>query len=101
MDVSREGVTRCKRCQSTLTEAQEVCPTCDYHPKQRGLRLALGCLLIMVFAMIGAQLSLLVSPVLGLVLVGAAGVAFLASFALFFLSMVATPHRFGALFLRF
>lgn len=86
----------CKRCDYELPRGKDTCPRCQYSPKNRGLRIALGLLLVVVVAMSVAMFL----PGFGRVLIAVAGLAFLLSFLVFFISFLATPYRLGSLFLR-
>lgn len=89
--------TYCKRCGFDLEPGKETCPECHYNPKEKGLRVSMGFLMVVVVAM---TITMMV-PRFGPVLVVIAGLSFLLSFVTFFVSFVATPHRLGRLFLRF
>jgi hypothetical protein len=86
----------CKRCEYNLNGGEDICPRCQYSPRQRGLRVALWLLLMVVVFMS----VLILVPSIGRVLIGLAGLAFLFSFATLVLSFLATPYRLGGLFLR-
>lgn len=74
----------------------ETCPRCQYSPKAKGLRVALGLLLLMVLAIT----AMMIVPQAGFILIPVAGVSFLLTFVVLVLSFAATPHRLGRLFLR-
>lgn len=86
----------CKRCDFELDPGKETCPECHYNPREKGIRLSMGFLLIVVVAMTITMLA----PGFGPVLIVIAGLAFVLSFATFLLSFLVTPHRLGRLFLR-
>lgn len=86
----------CKRCEYELTDGRDTCPRCQFSPRNRGLRVALGFLLVVVVAMS----VLMVAPGVATVLVPVAGVAFLLAVLTFAVSFLATPYRLGSLFLR-
>jgi hypothetical protein len=91
-----EGVRRCKRCRAEISGGVETCPSCNYHPKSKGLRVAMGFYLLVVLSMMGV----IVLPPLGRIFVPIAGVSFLLALVVLFIAFTATPHRFGRLFLR-
>ena len=91
----------CKRCNLELSGEESTCPRCNFNPKQTGYRFATGGLLVVVFAVIGAQMSLFFFPAIGFPFILLAFVAFTFSFVTFLLSMMMTPYRFGGLFKRF
>ena len=66
----------------------DTCPRCQYCPKQRGLRVALGFLLVAIVLMT----LLFVAPVIGPLLVRLAGLAFLLAVLILFISFIATPN---------
>lgn len=92
----RETNPRCKQCDYELDGGESICPRCQFSPRQRGLRVALGLLLAVVISMT----ILRILPVFGPILVRIAAIAFALSILVVFVSFFATPHRFGSLFLR-
>jgi predicted nucleic acid-binding Zn ribbon protein len=86
----------CKQCGYELDGGESVCPRCQYSPRQRGLRVALGLLGGVVVCMS----LVMVLPGIGPLLVRLAALGFALSFVMFFVSFLATPHRLGSLFLR-
>ena len=86
----------CKRCDYDLNGGEDICPRCQYSPRQRGLRVAVWLILVVVVCMS----VLIVVPSIGRVLIGLAGFAFLFSFVTILISFLATPYRLGGLFLR-
>lgn len=91
----------CKRCKRELEGDEQACPSCDYAPKQQGLRIATGALLVVVTSIILAQLSLLTAPGAGIYFVLLGGIAFVFAFFMFCFAMIVTPYRFGAVLKRF
>jgi len=88
--------TECKRCGYELNSKRDTCPRCQFSPRARGLRVALVFLLGVVVAMTVAMFV----PSLGPVLLGLAALSFLLTLLTFAVSFVATPYRFGTIFLR-
>jgi len=86
----------CRRCEYELQGRRDTCPRCQFSPKNRGLRVALGFLLVVVVAMSVAMFV----PGLGRILLVVAGLSFLSCVVSFAVSFVATPYRLGSLFLR-
>lgn len=101
INVLSGGMPHCKRCNVELSGTETVCPRCNFAPRQEGFRLAGYGLLLVVLAMIGAQLSMVVYPAIGPYLLVLAGLSFGFTFAMFVLGMFATPYRFGRLFSQF
>jgi len=79
------GQPHCKQCGCELDGGESICPRCQFSPRQRGLRVALGLVLVMVVSMS----IVMVLPSIARPLIGVAG-----------LSFVATPSRLGSVFLR-
>lgn len=90
-----DGAPHCKRCEYELQGGEETCPQCQYNPRLKGLRIAMGFLMLMVILMT----ITMVVPQGGVWLVRAAAVLFVLSLVTFFLSFLVTPSRFGSLFL--
>jgi len=86
----------CKRCDYELANGRDTCPKCQFSPRNRGLRVALGLLMVVV---LGVSV-MMVLPSVGRYLVPVVAVSFLLSVLAFVVSFVATPYRFGSLFLR-
>jgi len=86
----------CKRCGFELDGSEDTCPRCQFSPREKGLRVAMGFLLLMVILM---TITMIV-PQYGLWLVRFAAILFLLTLVTFFVSFLATPSRFGSLFLR-
>ena len=86
----------CKRCEYELGGGRDTCPKCQYSPKNEGLRVSLGMLLVVVVSMT----VLMFVPSVGIYLLPVAGLAFLLSGLVLLVSFLATPYRFGSLFLR-
>lgn len=95
------GMPHCKRCNRELEGDEEACPSCDYSPKQVGLRMATGSLFVVVSSVILAQLSLLAVPRAGIYFIMLGGIAFVFAFCMFCFAMIVTPYRFGAVLKRF
>lgn len=96
MKVFGETVRNCKRCEYELDGGESICPKCQFSPRDRGLRISLGLLVVVV---VSVTLMLFV-PGLGRLLVRIAALSFLLAFLVFFVSFLATPYRLGSLFLR-
>lgn len=86
----------CKRCDYELSNGGDTCPKCQFSPRNRGLRVALGLLLVVVVSVS----VMMVLPGIGRYLIPVAGLSFLLSILVFVVSFLATPYRFGSLFLR-
>lgn len=90
--------SRCERCGYELEGDEAGCPGCGFNPRQTGMRVSMGCLLVVVCSM-----TALSSPVLaGLapILLAVAAVSFGLAVATFVLSMLATPARLGVVLAR-
>jgi len=96
MSLIRNVERRCKRCEYELDGGEDICPRCQFSPRAKGLRISLGLLLAVVVSMT----VLMFVPAIGPLLVHVAALSFLLSIAMFLVSFLATPHRFGSLFLR-
>jgi hypothetical protein len=92
----RSGMRQCSQCGSELESGTTTCPQCGFQPKEKGLRVALGLLMIVVLSV---TVTMFV-PGIGPLLVRVAALSFLLCTVVFFVSMFATPYRFGRLFLR-
>jgi len=90
------GQPHCKQCGYEIDGGETICPRCQYSPRQRGLRVALGLLLVLVVSMS----ILMVVPSFAGLLLGLAALSFVLAFLVVVVSFVATPHRLGSLFLR-
>lgn len=91
-----DGKPHCKQCGYELDGRVGTCPRCQYRPQEKGFRVALGFLLVVV-VMISVMMVL---PSYGPILILIAGLAFLLSFVMLVVSFIATPSRLGGLFLR-
>lgn len=89
------GTPHCRRCGYEYEGTQDACPRCQFNPKAKGLRIALGFLMAMVILMTAVMLL----PVYSILFVRLAVVAFLLSLVTMVVSFLATPHRLGSLFL--
>lgn len=89
---------RCERCGYELEGDEAGCPGCGFNPRQIGLRVSMGFLLIVVCSMT----ALSIPPLTGLapVLLALAAVSFGLAVATFAVSFLATPSRLGFLFVR-
>jgi len=93
-----DEIAHCNRCGYELSGREHTCPQCQYSPRSRGLRVALGFLMAMVVLMTITMFL----PQFGALLVSLAGLSFILTFGMFIVSFLATPSsRIGALFLRF
>jgi predicted nucleic acid-binding Zn ribbon protein len=90
------GQPHCKQCGYEINRGESICPQCQYSPRQRGLRVSLWLLMIVVIAIS----VLMVVPSIGRVVVAVAGLSFALAFVMLFVSFLATPYRLGSLFLR-
>lgn len=89
------GVPHCKQCGYEYEGSQDACPRCQFSPRSKGLRVSLGFLLGVVVMMT----AVMVLPTYGILFVRIAAIAFLFSLVTLVVSFVATPYRFGSLFL--
>lgn len=96
MSLFRGGTSRCKRCEYELDGGEDTCPRCQFSPRAKGLRVSLGLLLAVVVSMTVVMFV----PSIGPFLIRVAALSFLLSVGTMFVSFLATPHRFGSLFLR-
>jgi DNA-directed RNA polymerase subunit RPC12/RpoP len=87
----------CQRCGYKLEGGERTCPNCGFKPKEAGLRVAMGFLMLVVVSMTFTMLV----PSLGPLLVRLAAVSFLLTFGTFVLAFVARPYRLGSLFVWF
>lgn len=101
MGLTASGLPHCRRCQVELEGGEQVCPRCNFDPKQIGLRIAGFAFLAVILSMIAAQITVFFYPTGGLVFMLLAGGAFVLSIITFLAAMLATPYRFGNLFKRF
>lgn len=90
------GVPRCKQCGFELESGADTCPQCQFSPKQKGLRVSLALLMVVV---VSISIMMFV-PAIGPLLIRLAALAFILSLLVFLVSFLATPSRFGSLFLR-
>jgi len=91
-----DGKPCCERCGHELDDGSvTACPSCQFSPRQKGLRVAL----IFVMGVVVSMTLLMLSPSAASILLPAAALSFVAAFAVFFLSFLATPSRLGSLFL--
>lgn len=96
MRLRPDGQPVCKRCGYELDDANaDTCPKCQFSPREKGLRVALSFLLVMIISMT----ILMVLPTIGSVLLPVALVSFALAFVTFIISFLATPSRLGSLFL--
>lgn len=96
MSLFGDARRRCKRCHNEIERGAETCPRCHYSPKEKGLRVALVLLLLMVLVVT----AMMIVPQAGSILIPIAGASFLLAVVVLVLSFAATPHRLGRLFLR-
>lgn len=90
------GDPQCKRCEYELEGGEDTCPRCQFSPREKGLRVAMVFLMGMVLLMTATTIV----PQYGLWFVRVAVVLFVLSFVSLLVSFLATPSRFGSLFLR-
>ncbi|AGB37240.1 hypothetical protein [Natronococcus occultus] len=98
MRPSTGGSPRCERCGYELEGSEEGCPGCGFNPRQTGIRVSLGFLLVVVCSM--TVLSIPVLAGLAPILLAVAAVSFGLAVATFVLSVLATPARIGAVLAR-
>lgn len=92
---------RCTRCAYELEGGEEGCPGCGFNPRQQGLRVSMGLLLVVVGSMTILTLTMTVWTGLEPYLAGLAAVSFGLAIVTFVVSVLATPSRFGFLFTWF
>lgn len=95
MSLISGGAPNCKRCGYEVESGRDTCPSCHFNPKSKGLKVALLLLMCVIILMT----AVLLLPFLSLLFVQLAGIAFVLSLLVFAISFVATPYRFGSLFL--
>jgi predicted nucleic acid-binding Zn ribbon protein len=95
---NRSTYRYCKRCGHELDGGEEFCPSCRYNPRERGLRVVMGLILVAAVSMMVLTLPPIPIPIPGRLLVLLAGLCFLLALVVLALSYVATPHRLGRLF---
>lgn len=86
----------CRRCEYEMDRQRDTCPRCQYSPKNKGLRVSLGFILVIVVSMT----VLMFVPSVGSVLLPVTALAFLFAVLTLVVSFLATPDRLGSLFLR-
>lgn len=96
MSVFGDDVRHCKRCEYELDGGETTCPRCQFSPREKGLRIVLGLLIVVTLSVT----AMMIVPIIGPLLVRIAGLSFLLALLVFLFSFLATPHRFGSLFLR-
>ncbi len=92
----RDVDRHCKRCEYELEGGEDICPRCQFSPREKGLRVALALLTAVIVSMS----ITVIFPGIGRLLVPVAGASFVLSFVALVVSFLATPHRFGSFFLR-
>jgi len=90
------GDPQCKRCEYELKGGEDTCPRCQFSPREKGLRVAM----VFFMGMVALMTITTVVPQYGLWLVRLAIVLFILAFVTLLFSFLATPSRFGSLFLR-
>ena len=90
------GIPHCKRCGYELDGGEDTCPRCQFSPREKGLRISLALLMVVVIAMT----VVMILPQYGIVLIQLAGLSFLLSLVTLVISFIATPYRLGRFFLR-
>jgi predicted nucleic acid-binding Zn ribbon protein len=85
----------CHRCGHGLERGDVTCSNCGFRPKEKGLRIAMSFLFLVVLSMTATMI--VPSPLFVLL----AAISFLLTICMFVLSFVARPYRFGSLFVRF
>lgn len=95
------GMPYCKRCGFGLEGDEEGCPDCGFNPRQMGLRVSMGFLMVVAVSMTGVMLTAPFWTGLAPLLLGLAAVSFGLSVVTFVVSFLATPYRLGSFFARF
>ena len=90
-----EGLPHCKRCGREIGGDEQVCPHCRFNPRDKGLQVSLWLFVVVVSLII----LMMLFPVYGPPLIRIAAVAFALTILSFFVAFLATPYRFGRLFL--
>lgn len=88
----------CRRCLSTVSVGEKVCPECDFNPKDIGLRITGYLLFLVPLSWVVAMLLEPFVPGLTFNLMAASLGIFVLSAVSFVISMAADPYRFGNLF---
>lgn len=91
-----DGNPQCERCEYDLEGGEDTCPRCQFSPREKGLRVAMAFFMGMVVLMTITT----VVPQYGLWMVRVAVVLFILALVTLLFSFLATPSRFGSLFLR-
>lgn len=92
----RGRAPRCKQCGYELEGGADTCPRCQFSPKDKGLRVSLALLMVVVVSVT----IMMIIPAIGPLLLRLAALSFVLSLVVFLISFLATPSRFGSLFLR-
>ncbi|AXR80506.1 hypothetical protein [Natrarchaeobaculum sulfurireducens] len=96
------GRTRhCKRCKCELEGGEEGCPQCGFNPRQTGLRVSMGLLLVVVVSMTVLTFPAAFWTGLEPFLLGLAVISFGLAVLLFLFSFLATPYRLSTVFAWF
>jgi len=98
MELLDDETPYCKKCEYDLDGNlnRDTCPRCQYSPKNKGLRVSLSFVLVMIVVMT----VLMFVPSVGTFLLPIAALSFLLAVLTLFVSFLATPYRLGSLFLR-
>lgn len=96
MGLLNDETPYCKQCEYEMNRQRDTCPRCQYSPKNKGLRVSLGFILVVVVVMS----VLMFVPSVGSYLLPVAALSFFLAIVTLFVSFLATPHRLGSLFLR-
>lgn len=91
----------CQRCGFELEGGEESCPSCNFAPKSKGLKVSGYVLLIVPILWIVGILLMPVDSSFTSTLMLVSLVVFFIAALMYIVSMVARPHRLGGLFLRF
>lgn len=92
------GHPHCKRCGTELVEVPEMCPHCGFHPRDKGLKVAIWALIVVVVFVSIALVSSPFTPNITRLMLGIAGSGFIVSVTGFVLALLANPYRLGGLF---
>lgn len=98
MNLWRSQAPHCKKCGNQIDGGEEICPHCDFYPKDKGLRLA-G--LIMMAVILFFTVAIVIGnyyPYTAAYAVVAMILGFGAALMIVIISFIATPARLGSLF---
>lgn len=100
MDLPGGGYRHCHNCGIELTDSVESCPSCEFNPKDDGLRLAgYVLLLVPILWIIGIGFLAFDATIASTLLVLGMGACFLSGLV-YIVAMAARPYRLGWLISR-